>query len=97
MGHKPKAPLRPVDRIALRPAEGVDALGLSERSLGQLLSASLVSGLEGVAVLPVEPTRRWLAEHADRRAGHRRLRAFLALSPLGQMAVAGLDSRGRLR
>ena len=55
-------------RLALRPTEAAEALGISERKLRQLLPRLPHVRLDGVVVLPVEQLRRWLAEHAEAQA-----------------------------
>ena len=53
------------DRLALRPAEAARALGVSERTLRQLLP-QLPHLRAGTAVLiPVEGLREWLREQAQ--------------------------------
>jgi len=62
---KRPARLALADRLALRPAEAAQALGVSERKLRQLLPRLPHVRLDGVVVIPVDPLRRWLAEHAE--------------------------------
>jgi excisionase family DNA binding protein len=52
-------------RLALRPREAADALGISERTLRQLLPELPVVRRGGVVLLPVEPLMAWLRDQAD--------------------------------
>jgi excisionase family DNA binding protein len=52
-------------RLALRPKEAAEALGVSERTLRQLLPELPVVRRGGVVLLPVEPLCAWLREQAD--------------------------------
>jgi hypothetical protein len=63
----PKAtpPIDLATRLALRPAEAAEALGMCERKLRQLLPRLPHVRLDGVVVLPVDQLRRWLAEQAE--------------------------------
>jgi excisionase family DNA binding protein len=49
-------------RLALRPKEAAEALGISERTLRQLLPELPVVRRGGVVLLPVEPLRAWLRD-----------------------------------
>ena len=60
--------LHVADRLALRPREAAEALGISERKLRQLLPRLPHVRLDGVVLLPVEQLRRWLAENAQLQA-----------------------------
>jgi len=70
-------------RLALRPVEAAEALGISERKLRQLLPRLPHVRLDGVVVLPVEGLRRWLAENVE--TGQSRVDAAVGdvLSELG--------------
>src|SRR5262245_10351650 len=57
-------------RLALRPKEAAEALGLSERTLRRLLPEIPHVRRDGVLLFPVEPLRRWLEDEA--RAERRR-------------------------
>jgi hypothetical protein len=62
---KPTAPLQLGGRLALRPVEAAEALGISERKLRDLLPRLPHVRLDGVVVLPVDQLRKWLAERAE--------------------------------
>jgi excisionase family DNA binding protein len=49
-------------RLALRPAEAAEALGISERTLRALLPELPHVRTGGVVLLPVDGLRRWLDE-----------------------------------
>ena len=51
-------------RLALRPKEAAEALGISERTLRQLLPELPHFRRGGVVLLPVEELRAWLREQA---------------------------------
>ncbi len=51
-------------RLALRPREAAEALGISERTLRQMLPELPVVRRGGVVLLPVEPLRAWLRDEA---------------------------------
>ena len=53
------------DRLALRPREAAEALGISERSLRQLLPELPHLRLGGCVVLPVDSLRAWLIAQAE--------------------------------
>ncbi len=61
------APLRLSDRLALRPKEAAQVLGLSERSLRALLPQLPHVRAGGAVLLPVDLLREWLRTHADAR------------------------------
>jgi hypothetical protein len=52
------------DRLALRPREVAEALGLSERSLRGLLPQLPVVRTRGAVLIPVEALRDWLLNTA---------------------------------
>ena len=52
-------------RLALRPKEAAEVLGISERTLRQMLPELPVIRRGGVVLLPVEPLRAWLREQAE--------------------------------
>ena len=62
---KPAPPIDLAGRLALRPIEAAEALGISERKLRQLLPGLPHVRLDGVVVLPVDQLRKWLAERAE--------------------------------
>jgi excisionase family DNA binding protein len=51
-------------RLALRPKEAAHALGISERTLRQLLPELPVVRRGGVVLIPVEALRAWLRDQA---------------------------------
>ena len=51
-------------RLALRPKEAADALGIGERTLRQILPELPHVRVGGVVLLPVEALRRWLLEQS---------------------------------
>lgn len=53
------------NRLALRPKEAAEVLGISERALRQLLPELPVIRRGGVVLLPVEPLRAWLQDKAE--------------------------------
>ncbi len=57
--------LRLADRLALRPREAARVLGVSERTLRALLPELPHVRVGGVVLLPVDPLREWLREHAE--------------------------------
>lgn len=59
--------LRISGRLALRPAEAAEAMGISERHMRQLLPEVPHCRLGGAIVIPIEPLREWLKERT--RAG----------------------------
>ena len=52
------------ERLALRPAEVAEVLGVSERHIRQLLPQLPHVRLGGCVVVPVEGLREWLREQA---------------------------------
>jgi excisionase family DNA binding protein len=59
-------PVEPVQRLALRPKEAAQALGLSERKLRELVPELPHVRRGGVLMFPVEALRRWLEEEAQK-------------------------------
>ena len=57
------------DRIALRPKEAAEALGISERKLRAMRSELPHARLGEVVVFPVQPLRSWLADRAKEQPG----------------------------
>ncbi len=53
------------DRLALRPREAARALGLSERSLRDLLPQLPVVRTRRAVLIPVDALREWLLSHAQ--------------------------------
>ena len=64
------APLPPELRLALRPKQAAEALGISERRLRQLVPKLPHVRLDGVLLFPVEELRAWLAEQARTSSGN---------------------------
>ena len=62
---QPKARLCLANRLALRPKEAAEALGVSEGKLRQMLPDLPHVRLGTAVVLPVEGLRAWLKEHAE--------------------------------
>ena len=58
-----------LDRLALRPREAAEALGLSERKLRELLPELPHIRVGGAVLLPVEGLRAWLREQAEAEQG----------------------------
>ena len=52
------------ERLALRPAEAAQALGISERKLRQLLPKLPIVREDGVVLIPVDGLRAWLRARA---------------------------------
>ena len=57
------------DRLALRPAEAAQALGIGERTLRQILPELPHVRVGGAVLLPVEGLRAWLRERAEAEQG----------------------------
>jgi excisionase family DNA binding protein len=57
--------LRLADRLALRPAEAAKALGVSERTLRQLLPELPHLRAGGCVMIPIDGLRQWLLEQAQ--------------------------------
>ena len=62
-------PLHLADRLALRPAEVARALGLSERSVRQILPELPHTRIGTAVVVPVDELRRWLRDRAQQERG----------------------------
>ena len=56
--------IRLADRLALRPKEAAEALGICERTLRQILPELPHVRVGGVVLLPVEGLQAWLREQA---------------------------------
>lgn len=52
-------------RLALRPKEAAEALGVSERKLRAMLRDLPHVRVDGAVLIPVDGLRRWLAERAE--------------------------------
>ncbi len=57
------------DRLALRPKEAAEALGLLERKLRQILPQLPHVRFGGAVLLPVEALRSWLEQQAKAEPG----------------------------
>jgi excisionase family DNA binding protein len=53
------------DRLALRPREAAEALGISERTFRQLLPELPHLRAGGCVLIPVDGLRQWLADQAE--------------------------------
>jgi excisionase family DNA binding protein len=62
-------PLHLADRLALRPKEVARALGISERTVRQLLPRLPHVREGGVVLIPVEALREWLRQRAQADPG----------------------------
>ena len=60
---------RLADRLALRPAEVAEALGLSERKLREILPELPVVRIGTAVVVPTDLLREWLRERAQQEKG----------------------------
>ena len=56
-------------RLALRPAEVAEALGLSERTVRQILPELPHVRIGRTIVIPVDLLKEWLREHVQREQG----------------------------
>ena len=61
--------IRLADRLALRPKEAALAMGLSERTLRQILPELPHVRVGGVVLLPVEGLQTWLREQSRAERG----------------------------
>ncbi len=61
--------IRLADRLALRPKEAAQALGLSERALRQILPELPHVRVGGAVLLPVEGLQAWLREQSMAERG----------------------------
>ncbi len=57
------------DRLALRPKEAAEALGIGERTLRQLLPELPHVRVGGVVLIPVDALRGWLRDRAKGEKG----------------------------
>ena len=64
--NKTKIVLALANRLALRPAEVAEALGISERTVRQILPELPHLRIGSAVVVPIEPLREWLRERAER-------------------------------
>ena len=56
-------------RLALRPKEAAEALGISERTLRQLLPELPTVRRGNIVLIPVEQLRRWLRDESEAEKG----------------------------
>ena len=61
--------LRLADRLALRPREAAEALGIGERTLRQILPELPHVRVGGAVLLPVDALRAWLSDQAKTEQG----------------------------
>jgi len=61
-------PVHLADRLALRPKEAAEAIGLSERAFRSLLPRLPHVRAGGCVLVPVEALRRWLDDEAQAQA-----------------------------
>ena len=59
----------PVERLALRPKEAAEALGISERTLRQLLPELPTVRRGNVVLVPVAGLQEWLREQSEVEKG----------------------------
>ncbi len=52
-------------RLALRPKEAAEALGISERTLRQLLPELPTVRRGNIVLIPLDPLRKWLREESE--------------------------------
>lgn len=57
------------DRLALQPIEVAEALGLSERTIRQILPELPHVRIGSAVVIPIDPLRDWLRERAHQEQG----------------------------
>ena len=72
----------PADRLALRPKEAAEALGVSERTLRQLAPELPRVSRGGVVLYPVEALREWLRREVRTEGDRIRIAADEALERL---------------
>ncbi len=63
-------PRSPVERLALRPKEAAEALGISERALRQLLPELPTVRRGNIVLVPVSGLREWLRDESEAEKGH---------------------------
>ncbi|MCC6681136.1 MAG: helix-turn-helix domain-containing protein [Phycisphaeraceae bacterium] len=63
--------IEPVPRMALRIVEAAESLGISPRTMADLIAARVVPTVRigRVVLIPVDQLRAWLSERAQQRAG----------------------------
>ncbi len=59
--HEPRS----AERLALRPKEAAEALGISERTLRQLLPELPTVRRGNIVLIPVEQLRSWLRDESE--------------------------------
>ncbi len=75
--------VRLADRLALRPKEAAQALGIGERTLRNILPELPHVRVGGVVLLPVEGLRRWLEEQSKTERGRAEQVAGEVLQAIG--------------
>ncbi len=70
-------------RLALRPKEAAEALGIGERTLRQILPELPHVRVGGVVLLPVDALRAWLLEQAKAEQGKAQKMAEEILQVIG--------------
>ena len=70
-------------RLALRPKEAAEALGICERTLRQILPELPHVRVGGVVLLPVDALRAWLLEQAKAEQGQAQKMAEEILQVIG--------------
>ncbi len=63
-------PRSSVERLALRPKEAAEALGVSERTLRQLLPELPTVRRGNIVLVPVAGLREWLREESEAERAH---------------------------
>ncbi len=76
------------DRLALRPKEAAEALGIGERTLRQMLPELPCVRVGGVVLLPVDALRAWLTDQAKTEQGRAEK---VAAEVLRAVAASGCD------
>jgi len=63
----PPLPVEPIPRLALRPAEAAESLGVSARTMADWIKAGDIPYVRrgGCVLLPVADVRRWLGEQTQ--------------------------------
>ena len=80
---KPDGDLRLADRLALRPTEAAKALGVSERTLRQMLPDLPHLRIGGSVLIPVDALRDWLRQRVLEQGGRAERAAGEVLRAVG--------------
>ncbi len=83
MKGKDPSPVQLSERLALRPAEAAQALGIGERTLRQILPELPHVRVGGAVLLPVEGLQAWLRERAKTEKGRAEAVAEEVLRAIG--------------